>query len=219
MQDSAWENGSNADHSRRAGNPAARTTIGSKAARVRSPVHELNLQCIELLVRAAWEDKPDLPLARQLQSRLRNTSQEARMQAAQRPFLLVDLEFTSRGWWELASKHPARTPSSNRPGHFPKAAAIQLGRAAITLLRHSLHSDGQETVLLGAHPTVLDILQSVSPVEIERMLERCFRDVRPRWEDRPALWNMLLQAAASGDIRVMRNFNLKGLHLLAGEML
>jgi len=186
---------------------------------IRSPVHEVNQQCIEHLARAAWEDKPGLPLARQLQARLRNASPEALTRAAQRPFLLVDLEFMNRGWWELARKHPARIPSTVRAGHFPKSAAIQLARAAIALLRHSLHSDGHEAVLLGAHPVVLENLQYLSPVEIERIVERCFRDVRARWEDRPAMWDILLRAAATGDIRLTRHFSLKAMQLLAGETL
>jgi hypothetical protein len=182
------------------------------------PIHELNHQCIELLVRAAWSDSPDLPLSRQFQASLRNLNPESRLRAAHRAFLLVDIEFMNRDWWSEAHRSASKTIGAGRQGHFPKAAAVQLGRASISLLRHSIHTLGAEASLLGAHPAVLEIIASLSLSEIERLAERRFRDVRPRWEDRPALWQKLIQSAASPDIRLKRELDLTGLQLLVSDL-
>ena len=183
------------------------------------PIHELNHQCVELLVRAAWSDNPDLPLARQFQTSLRNLNPESRLRAAHRAFLLVDIEFMNRDWWSEARRSGSKTVGAGRQGHFPKTAAVQLGRASISLLRHSIHTLGAEASLLGAHPGVLEIIASLSLGEIDRLAERRFRDVRPRWEDRPALWQKLIQSAASPDIRLKRELDLTGLQLLVSDLL
>ena len=182
------------------------------------PIHELNHQCVELLVRAAWSDNPDLPLARQFQTSLRNLNPESRLRAAQRAFLLVDIEFMNRDWWSEARRSGSKTVGAGRPGHFPKAAAVLLGRASISLLRHSIHTLGAEASLLGAHPGVLEIIASLSLGDLDRLTERRFRDVRPRWEDRPALWQKLIQSAVSPDIRLKRELDLMGLHLLVSDL-
>ena len=192
-------------------NRAARTAL--------LPIHELNYQCVELLVRVAWSDSPDLPLARQFQTSLRNLNPESRLRAAHRAFLLVDIEFMNRDWWSEARRSGSKTVGSGRQGHFPKAAAVQLGRASISLLRHSIHTLGAEASLLGAHPGVLEIIASLSLSELDRLAERRFRDVRPRWEDRPTLWQKLIQCAASPDIRLARDLDLTGLQLLVSDLL
>jgi hypothetical protein len=182
------------------------------------PIHELNHQCVELLVRVAWSDTPDLPLARQFQTSLRNLNPESRLRAAHRAFLLVDIEFTNRDWWSEARRSGSKTVGAGRQGHFPKAAAVQLGRASISLLRHSIHTLGAEAALLGARPEVLEIIASLSLSEIDRLAERRFRDVRPRWEDQPALWQKLIQSSASPDIRLKRELDLTGLQLLVSDL-
>ena len=55
--------------------------------------------------------------------------------------------------------------------------------------------------------------------DIERIVERRFRYIQPRWEDRPAIWQRLIQAASSPDIRLTREFTLRALQLLAGDLL
>jgi hypothetical protein len=86
------------------------------------------------------------------------------------------------------------------------------------LLRHSSELLRGETVLLGVHAHVLAILEQLSLGEIDRFLERSFREVRPRWEDRPHLWQQLIRAATTSDLRVKRDADLEGLQLLASRL-
>ena len=83
------------------------------------PLYEVNQHCIELLVSAAWSDRPTLPLVRQFQGSLRNLSAQARVRAAHKAFLLVDMEFMNGGWWELAKKQSSRITSPSRAPYFP----------------------------------------------------------------------------------------------------
>jgi hypothetical protein len=74
-------------------------------------------------------------------------------------------------------------------------------------------------ILLGmAHP-VADLIAGLRFDEIARVAHQRFRHVRPRWDDRPAVWRRLLLAAQSNDEKLMGEFNLHGLQLLAGELL
>ena len=108
---------------------------------------------------------------------------------------------------------------SARPSKATGSTVLQLARAALILLRHSIHSNAGEACLLGVHPMVAEIIGAFSMSEIERVAERRDRNVRPRWEDRPAVWHELIQAACSPDIRRTREFSLHGLQLLAGDLL
>jgi len=183
------------------------------------PLFEVNQQCIELLVKAAWSERADLPLVRQLRASLRGMSIEAQICAARKAFLLVDMEFTNSAWWCLLRSHPARAIAPPQPEYFPRSSAIQLARAALVLLRHNILSNAGEACLLGVHPRVGEIIGAFSMAEIERVAERRGRCVRPRWEDRPAVWYELIQAACSPDIRRTREVSLQGLQLLAGDLL
>jgi hypothetical protein len=183
------------------------------------PLFEVNQYCIELLVKAAWSDRADLPLVRQLRASLRSMSVEAQICAARKAFLLVDMEFTNSAWWGLLRSHPSRAVAPPQPEYFPRSSATQLARAALVLVRHSILSSAGEACLLGVHQRVGEIIGAFSMAEIERVAERRGRYVRPRWEDRPAVWYELIQAACSPDIRRTREINLHGLQLLAGDLL
>jgi len=54
--------------------------------------------------------------------------------------------------------------------------------------------------------------------DIDTIVERRFQHVRPRWEDRPAVWERLLLTAESEDLRKTRDFNLYSLQLVTGEL-
>lgn len=183
------------------------------------PLYEVNQLCIELLVKAAWSERVDLPLVCQLRAGLRSMSAEAQARAAQKAFLLVDMEFTNSASWKLLQNHSSRAISPSRSDYFPRSSAIQLTRATLILLRHSIQSNASEACLLGVHPRVAELIGALSMSEIERVAERRGRYVRPRWEDRPAVWHELIQAACSPDIRRTREFCLHGLQLLTGDLL
>jgi hypothetical protein len=193
--------------------------LGFAKTQVLRPLHDVNQCCIELLVKAACTDSSGLPLVRQFGPILRRMTADARERAALKAFLLVDMEFANGSWWQLVKNHPARPLPPAQASYFSRAHAIQLSRATLTLTWHSVRTNGWEACLLGVHPTVAELIGTFSLTEIERIVERQYRHVRPRWEDRPAVWQLLLESACSQDIRLMREFTLRGLQLIAGELL
>jgi hypothetical protein len=194
---------------------------GSPSAAILRPLHELNERCIELLVQSARTERPDaFPIVIQLRGILQGLSPEIQTRAARKAFLLVDLEFTNAAWWQMLRSHPARpAPLPSWRGSFPRRAAVPLARATLMFAWHSLRADRNAACLLGMNSAVSEVIAALSLTDIDRIVDRRFRHLRPRWEDRPAVWRQLLQAAQSTDIRRTRDVNLRGLQLLVGEML
>lgn len=203
------------------GSPPSWAEASSPSAAILRPLHELNERCIDLLVQAARTERPEaFPIVIQLRGILQGLSPEIRTRAARKAFLLVDLEFTNETWWQMLRSHPIRpAPLPSWRGSFPRGAAVPLARATLMFAWHSLRADRNAACLLGMSPTVAMVIAGLSLTDIDRVVDRRFRYLRPRWEDRPAVWRQLLQAAQSTDIRRTRDVNLRGLQLLVGEML
>jgi hypothetical protein len=89
----------------------------------------------------------------------------------------------------------------------------------LLLAWHKVRVAPHELCLLGITTDVADAIAQLSITEIAAVAERYFRYVRPRWEDRPAVWRRLLLSAQSEDIRRSRDFNLYGIQLLTAELM
>ena len=200
-------------HSAPAGSEADRPLFGS---------YEVNERCLEMLVNAARheQDRP-FALVSELRGLLKSLDPPMRQWAARLTFLLVDMEFANPDWWHAARNHPSqqmRTPLWR--GCFPRPSAIQLARATLLVAWNGLRVDPVTArVLLGMAPGVSDVIAGLRFDEIERIAEKRFRHVRPRWDDRLTVWRRLLLAAQGNDEKLMSEFNLHALQLLAGELL
>lgn len=181
---------------------------------------DVNERCIETLARDARSDRPgSLTLTLYLKDLLSRLTPETRKRAARRGVLLTDLEFANPAWWRTARDHPTRpAPLPSWRGSLPKPAALQLTRATLMLAWHSLRSSGESAVLFGMTPPVAQIIAELPLTEIELLVERRFRHLRPRWEDRPAVWRALLLAAESDDSRKTEDLNLYSLQLVTGGL-
>jgi len=84
---------------------------------------------------------------------------------------------------------------------------------------HGVRSDPVGSCLLGVSPEVARIIASFSLTELDRAVERRFRFVRPKWEDRPAIWRALLLSAQTSDARRAREVNLRAIQLMTGDLL
>jgi hypothetical protein len=185
------------------------------------PLQEINERCIAMLLEAARAPRPEtFRLVIQLGDLLRGITPEIRARAARKAFLLVDLELTNDSWWQSLQSHQTRGVLVPRGrGSFPRAGAIQLTRATLTLAWHALRADEQARYLLGVTPAVAEQIVGLQLTAIDRIAERWFRYVRPRWEDRPAVWRQLLQSSQTSDIRRARESSLRGLQLIVGDLL
>ena len=203
--------------------PAERTAARSVLAPVPilQGVWELNARCVSLLAEAARAPaSDDFALLRYVRDALLKASPETQARAARKPFLLLDMQFSNIGWWQAVVNCPARAPLlPSERGHFPSSRGRALARATLSVAWHGLRADKYAHCRLGMLPAVGAVVQALSLTELERLAERRFRFLRPRWEDRPAVWLQLLESAATADFRPAREFNIRALQLLVGGLL
>jgi hypothetical protein len=185
------------------------------------PLYAVNERCLELLAAAARAQQPDTSsLVGNLRDLLSNMTPEMRARAARRALLLVDMEFGNHEWWQMVKNHPARpTPAPAWRWAFSRSGGVQLARATLLLAWHTAHAAPHMTSLLGMSADVMDSLRQLPITEIYSIAERRYRHVRPRWEDRPAVWRRLLLSAQSEDLRRSRDFSLYGIQLLTAELI
>lgn len=183
-------------------------------------VYPVNERSLELLAEAARTDHPTARLVAHLRDPLNQMTPEARLRAARRPFLLIDMRFADLEWWTRARDNRLRSDATSRaPAYFPRARAIQLARATLMLAWHSVRADSTAANLtLGMTEAVSEVLGNISLTEIDRIIERQFRNLKPRWEDHPAVWVQLLSAAQTEDLRRARDLNIRGLRLIIGVL-
>ena len=187
-----------------------------------SPLREVNAQCLHLLVDMARRPSASSrDFIDEISGALCRLSASAQAAASCLPFLLVDMRFRDHEWWREVIAHPTitrRSPTWLVP--FPRQATIKLARTTLVLAWHTTRTDRESAVvLLGISPSVANLLAQVPLYEIDRIAERQFRHLRPRWEDRPAVWTQMLDSALSGEKDSWQDFILRGLHLMAGEIL
>lgn len=186
-----------------------------------APVYEINERCINLLVEAARDDRHPAPgLVVALRIPLLQLTPEMRTRVTRRALLLVDMGFRDVDWWKDAQRdpqRPSRTPIALDA--FPARAAMTLARSTLILAWHSIRADRTAAgLMLGISRPVADVILSLSLTDLDRIAEKRFRRLRPRWEDRPALWRQLLLSVDAADFRKEREFNLRALQLVAGQL-
>jgi hypothetical protein len=198
------------------------TSKASEADRSVRAYYEVNEKCVEMLVHAARNDpRSSFAFVVELRDLLRTLDPTVRRRIAQRAFLLVDMEFGDVAWWVAArslGSRPLRAPAWR--GSFPRRSAIPLARMTLMLAWHSLRADlGTACILLGMTQPVCDVVSALRFDEIDRIAEKGFRYVRPRWDDRTDVWRRLLLAAQANDDALMGEVNVHSLQLLTGELL
>lgn len=166
------------------------------------PVCEINEQCLQLLVEAARSSNvPRNGFVGELIATLSGLDAPTQVCASRFPFLLVDIRFRDCTWWREVATHPTRIWSDPTwLARFPRSSAVKLARATLVLVWHTVRMDLEAAfVLLGLAPSVAEVIVELRLRDIDRIAERQFRHVRPRWEDRPAVWHQLLACARTGN--------------------
>ena len=187
-----------------------------------APICEINEQCLKMLVDVSRQPKlsPDSFLYHifSLVSPLNDASIAT---ASRFPFLLVDFGFHDAHWWHRAGSQSMRA-DLNRSWlvPFPRATATKLARATLMLAWHTARTDAEATlVLLGISQPVAEAISILRLRDIDRIADRHFRRLRPRWEDRPAVWRQLLACSRETDVYAAHEFVLHALQLTTASAL
>lgn len=181
---------------------------------------EVNARCIELLVNAARsEARPPFSFISPLRSILRDASATIRRKTASRCYLLVDMEFADPAWWRTVLQRPDRTLRAGRwADGFPRRTAVPLARATLMLAWQGVRTDTDVAcAVFGMHPRVAEVVNVMQLSDIDRIADRHFRRIKPRWADRPSVWRELLLSARAETPTASRDVNLHALRLLADD--
>jgi hypothetical protein len=201
----------------------ARTVTSAPALRDESfffTDDEVKHPCINRVVEAAKANRRMAGgLVSDLHDLLQTISPLERSRAAQRAFLLVDLQFADIQWWAgggaAKPTHVPRSPAGQV--YFPRAQATRLARATLTLAWHSVRSDQRNAhILLGMTEPVAGAISKLRFEEIDRIAERRSKFIRPRWSDRPGVWREILSGRSELS---QRDADLHGVQLITGELL
>jgi hypothetical protein len=182
------------------------------------PIREINEQYLELLGQLTLTPRGVEPLPfewlQTFRPLLATLPADTRRRAAQCRFLLVDFHFRDAQWWS-AVKPKSATSFWPQPA---RSLALETARTTLSYVWHTNRmAPHAAQILLGITPAVADILSTLSQHEVARIAERQFSDLRPRWEDQPAIWQRLLWAAHSEERHAWNDVHLQGLQLLATE--
>ena len=187
-----------------------------------APICEINEQCLRMLVNASRQSQLSSDsFLYHLLSLVSPLDDGAIATAARFPFLLVDFGFRDVQWWRRVASKPMRAdPDRSWLVHFPRATVTKLARATLTLAWHTARTDTDATlVLLGMSHSVAEAIATLRLSDIDRIADRHFRRLRPRWEDRPAVWRQLLTCARETDVDAAHEFVLHALQLTAAMAL
>ncbi len=185
-------------------------------------LHAVNERLIELLVDAARSAcPPPFALINPLRELLRSADPTLRMRIATRQYLLLEMSLDHPERWRRALDAPERLSRAERAyGMFARREAVPLARVALNLLSKGIQVHPETACLLfGMHEVVAALIAGLAPPQLDRLAERAFRELRPRWADRPSLWRALILAAKSERTSAMREFDLQAMALLSANTL
>jgi hypothetical protein len=116
---------------------------------------------------------------------------------------------------------PPEPGQYSTPVHtFARAAAIPLARSALTFAWYMTRARPEATpLLLGMSQGCAEVIAELSPGALDIIAQQQHASLRPRWEDRPAIWKSLLTAARSTDTEALCDFKLHGVQRMVGELL
>ncbi len=144
----------------------------------------------------------------------------ARQRLARCPFLLVEAGFARPELWE-------RLPSVGVHESLPAATLLaQRSPLATPVLRrvllfawHLARADRLAArVALGMSAPCAGLIASCRFGELEALAERRPAWIRPRWDNRPEIWQAWLGAAAEESPHGLENLQLWGLQMLAADV-
>ena len=136
------------------------------------------------------------------------------------PHLLVDLNFRDVAWWRsIRHDSPRAVAIGDRLTRAARPRLTALTRATLTYTWHIARlSRTDAMLLLGLSEPVITELADWTPDEIQRAAERQALRLRPRWNDRPMVWDHWIEAASTSEADALRRMRIHGLQLLGAEL-
>ena len=144
----------------------------------------------------------------------------ARRRAAACPYLLLEAGFADlRRWQGMTTGQVADAGEPAYAAFFTVPGAVEAARLVFTFAWHlACTQSAAARLLLGMPAPCAAALGRCSLRQTYALAERHPEWLRPRWSDRPEVWQELLAAAAAGEGAALERARLHGLTLLAAEV-
>lgn len=182
------------------------------------PLPELNEEVLGACL--APVSPGQLPRPGSLAWQWRGMAPEARRRAATCPFLLLDLGLARPGAWAVAGCQLATvTGGVGEPAPGPRLDAGLLHRALLYAWHLARSNRQAARITFGMGEAAGEALATCRLAALERLACEPPPWIRPRWSDRPLLWQGWLAAAAHGHEAELERLRLWGLQMLAAEVL
>ena len=184
---------------------------------LQAQIAELNAQLLELLRQRARAQPPGgvVPAFAGLGPLLQRLGEPALQALARSPYLLLDAGFARPGYWDGAV-HEAEDSRSG--GWLAPAVDPDLVRRTVMLGWHLARANPYAArISLGMTPQCARVIARMRLRDLEMLVDRRAASCRLRWEDRPAVWRQVLEAAVNGPVGQLETLQLRGLQLLAAE--
>lgn len=175
------------------------------------PLAELNARIVDAVASAEAS----------LQWQWRALGEPARLRLARCPFLLVDAGLAQPVLWAslpgtgVHEAGPVRAPADRRG-----PVATPLLRQILVFAWHLARANGLGArIALGMSPSCAAVLARCRLSDLETLAEQRPAWIRPRWHDRPEIWQAWLAAAAQESPQALERLQLWGLQTLAADAL
>ena len=182
-------------------------------------LRELNLECLELLAaqsRAA--SRRDFPLG-ELIELWNGLDSAARDRAVDYPYLLFNAGFADpQRWRQPAEAQINEERDESYETFFTVPAAVQVAHQVFVHAWSAVREHPTNAILtLGMHPQCAKLIAAHTPVSLHRAVERHWTWLRPRWLDRPQVWQELLLGGLEGG-ETRASALVHGLRLVTAEI-
>ena len=175
------------------------------------PLAELNLEVLDALAGAAAG----------LHWPWRALGEAARQRVAHSPFLVVDAAFARPELWAGLPRVGVHEglPTGLVPAPRGPLATPLLRRVLLFAWHLARANRLAARIALGMSAPCAGLVAACRFADLEALAERRPSWIRPRWDDRPDVWQAWLAAAAEESPRALENLQLWGLQMLAAEVL
>ncbi len=197
--------------------PTWEAQSGLGAATLES-VLEVNEQVLTLL-QAQCRAGGGWPLMRELNDLLLNLDPQSMRRAAASTVLLADAGFADAALWSAAVIGAVNDRLQHRPDpFFTVSGSVALMRRVATEAWHLARSQpAAARLLLGVSAANIEVIAGCSLGRLTELAETRSHWLRPRWENRPAIWCDLLRMAANNETGSLERMRVRGLQLLAAD--
>ena len=199
-------------------------TAESSSGRFLGLVRTLNERCLDLMSQMPAADalcSCRLSSVTKHRDVWRRLDAITRQRLARLPFVIVDIHFMDRGWWQHARLPIVRdSPRPTDSNCLREAIGAALTQETLMLTWHAVQVDRRAAIWrIGMSQDVAETIWQLSAQDMLRIAATFPCEACPRWCECAELWRRMIGAAQSGDEIALGDARREAMLRLNGELL